>query len=98
MSRRQLWQAGFITLEEYLVTLRERNMFLKYSGRCDRKWCPRRATRWVRDIEEIVTPYLDGTLVETQRQVGEIRGGCSWHPPAPSRFYPLEDETEHSYK
>ncbi len=108
MTDRQLWQAGFITLEEYLKALRESrlseeivmiskfNVFIK-DGRCDHKFCPRKATRFVRDIEDIEmtrTPYLDGYLIKSQQQVGDIRRGCSWHPPAKSVYYKMEEEED----
>ena len=73
---------------------RKVNMFME-DGRCDRRFCLRKATRFVRDIEDIEmtrTPYRDGYLIRSQQQVGEIRKGCSWHPPAKSVYYKMEEE------
>ena len=69
-------------------------MIFQRNRRCERKYCPRKATRWTRDIEEIETirtPYRDGFLVKTTRQSGNVRRGCSWHPPSPSKYYPMEE-------
>lgn len=71
---------------------------MSLSGRrCDHKWCPRRATYFVRDLEEIepiITPYLDGVRVASTKPVGEVRAGCSWHPPESSKYEALAPEGE----